>query len=567
MSPVEPLQHSTSSQDISRFLVDLQRSRERYAATTVGERIELAEACAEGVVAIARDWVEAACQAKSIPPTSPARAEEILAGPVAALRCLRLLVHSLRGIEAKGVPQLPGRAHAGPDGRLRVPLFPTKILFDRLVLFPLKITAWMREGLSESDLTGQLAVAYRGESARPAKTAVILGAGNVSAIPLTDTFSKLFQEGHVVLLKMSPVNAYLGPLLERALRPLIEPGYLRIAYGDAEVGAMAIEHALADEVHITGGIESHDRVVWGPSGPEHDARKQAGTPLLDKPITSELGNVSPWILGPGRYSARQLAFQAENVAASVVNNVSFNCVATKVLITWKHWPQRSQFLDLLEGVFDRTPRRVSYYPGAVERYCRVTGVPGEGVTEELPWTLRREVDPDREPQYLQHESFVCVVAEVALEAPTPERFLRRAVAFANERLTGTLCATLTLPAGFRRLASNEQLVQTCLAELRYGAIAINHWPGLMYAMMTPPWGGFPGSTLADAQSGLGWVHNTFMLDGIEKSVLEGPLTMFPKPVWFPSHQRAEPVAWSFFELYRQPSWFNLTRLLLASLRP
>jgi aldehyde dehydrogenase (NAD(P)+) len=179
--------------------------------------------------------------------------------------------------------------------------------------------------------------------------------------------------------------------------------------------------------------------------------------------------------------------------------------------------------------------------------------------------LRRDVNPAEEPQYFNEESFVCVVAEVALDGPTPENFFCRAADFANEQLEGTLCAAITLPARFRRRPSNEKLLQTCLAELKYGAIAINHWPGLMYALMSPPWGGFPGSTLADAQSGIGWVHNTFMLDGIEKSVLEGPLTMFPKPAWFPSHSRAEQVAWSFFELYQRPSWMNLTRLLFASL--
>jgi hypothetical protein len=104
-----------------------------------------------------------------------------------------------------------------------------------------------------------------------------------------------------------------------------------------------------------------------------------------------------------------------------------------------------------------------------------------------------------------------------------------------------------------------------LGELRYGAVAVNHWPGLMYAMMSPPWGGFPGSTLADAQSGIGCVHNTFMLEGIEKSVLEGPLTMFPKPPWFPSHPHAERVAWSYFRLYHRPSWINATRLLFGSI--
>jgi hypothetical protein len=87
----------------------------------------------------------------------------------------------------------------------------------------------------------------------------------------------------------------------------------------------------------------------------------------------------------------------------------------------------------------------------------------------------------------------------------------------------------------------------------------------MYAMMSPPWGGFPGSTLADPQSGIGWVHNTFLLDGIEKSVLEGPLTVFPKPPWFPGHAGAERVAWSYLRLYHKASWINVLRLLSASI--
>ena len=108
----------------------------------------------------------------------------------------------------------------GRDGRLRVPLFPTGNLYDRLVLFPFKVSAWMRDGLRSSDLGSHLATHYRAATPRSSKTVVVLGAGNVSAIPVTDTFTKLFQEGKVVLLKMSPVNGCLGPIFERALQPL-----------------------------------------------------------------------------------------------------------------------------------------------------------------------------------------------------------------------------------------------------------------------------------------------------------------------------------------------------------
>jgi len=37
---------------------------------------------------------------------------------------------------------------------------------------------------------------------------------------------------------------------------------------------------------------------------------------------------------------------------------------------------------------------------------------------------------------------------------------------------------------------------------------------------------------ADIQSGTGWVHNTTMLEGVEKAVLRHPLTIVPKPATF-----------------------------------
>ena len=556
----------TPLETVAQYLEQLNQSKRCFAESTVQQRIALVNECADGLAAIAQPWVDAACQAKKIPAGSPFRAEEVFAGPVATLRYLRLLAHSLREIETSGTPRLPGRAYVGADGRLRVPLLPTGQLYDRLALFPFQVTARMREGLRQKDLSDCLATAYRGSGPGPGKTVVVLGAGNVSAIPLTDAFTKMFQEGRVVLLKMSPVNEYLGSLFERALQPLMKPGYLRFVYGGPKVGDFAVHHPLVDEVHITGSLQSHEQIVWGTAGPEREARIAEGRPALQKPVSSELGSVSPWIFYPSAYTAKQLAFQGENVAASVINNVSFNCVATKVLITWKQWSHRTQLLDRIEEVFAQTPLRHAYYPGAVDRYRRFAVVrPDAELTESLPWVLIRDVVPDQQPRYFQEESFVCVLAEVALDAATPEAFLRQAVSFANERLLGNLCAAITLPKHYRSVSSNERLLQTALGELQYGMVAINHWPGLMYAMMSPPWGGFPGNTLADPQSGIGAVHNTFLLEGVEQAVLEGPLTIAPKPPWFPSCSNAERVAWAYFQLYRRPAPLQAARLLLAAI--
>ena len=117
MSSAEMTQKQTPNEQIGRFLEELDRSKEHYAQTSVRQRIALAERCAEGVAEIAPQWVDAACQAKSIPDGSPQRAEEVFAGPVATLRFLRLLVHSLRGIETAGIPRLPDGVHEGQDGR------------------------------------------------------------------------------------------------------------------------------------------------------------------------------------------------------------------------------------------------------------------------------------------------------------------------------------------------------------------------------------------------------------------------------------------------------------------
>jgi aldehyde dehydrogenase (NAD(P)+) len=118
---------------------------------------------------------------------------------------------------------------------------------------------------------------------------------------------------------------------------------------------------------------------------------------------------------------------------------------------------------------------------------------------------------------------------------------------------------------WRRRGDNDRQLQRAIADLRYGAVAINHWPGLVFAMMSPPWGGFPGGTPQRPQSGVGWVHNTFFLDGVQKTVLDGPLVVEPKPLWLPTHRTAEVLAWRVFDLYARPGLMRLPAIMLCAL--
>ena len=73
------------------------------------------------------------------------------------------------------------------------------------------------------------------------------------------------------------------------------------------------------------------------------------------------------------------------------------------------------------------------------------------------------------------------------------------------------------------------------------------------------------ATLENIQSGLGWVHNTFMLNGIDKAVVRGPLVAKPHPLWFYDNPKAGAVAPRVADLEASPSWGKLPGLLVRVL--
>lgn len=573
----------------------LDAGKRQLAKLTVGQRLALLEQCLPSISGVAREWTDAACAAKGIPAKSPLRAEEILAGPVATLRQLQLFLMTMRHIARYGAPPIPRLVEHPSGKRLGAIVTPTAGLFDPLCFVNFTAISWLDAQITRDNIRQHLAPAYEGLGRTGLST--VLGAGNVSSIALTDVLTKLCVDNRAVLLKMNPVNDYLAPIFERALQPLIQADLLRVVTGDASVAAKAIHDPRVDDVHITGSGKTHDAICWGADAETQQRRKQANDPLLKKPMTSELGNVSPWIVVPGTYSASQLRSQAQNIVGSLTNNAAFNCVATRAIVTWKQWPERESFMQTIEGLLARVPQRKAYYPGAHQRYASFTGVAPEdaqkhlksgtlsdhgisarkaradGTTffvagpgqrdDSLPWTLIRNLSPlDNSPLYCE-ESFVCVCVEVAIDAVSPEDFLNKAIEFSNERLWGTLATSLSIPNDMQRGQQRLHL-QDAIDRLRFGVVSLNQWSGLAFALMSPPWGGYPGGTLQNPHSGVGWVHNSLMLAGIEKTVLSAPLVVLPKPVWVPEHYRPEPVAWALLDLFRNPSWGNASKLSLTA---
>ncbi len=548
------------------------RVRERaqeWARLPLRDKAALVRAIMAGTAKVADRSVAAACAAKGIPEGSPLEGEEWLGGPYVTLRILSQLFRSLSSLERSGTTLVP-RPGRTTEGRLSLRVFPGDRL-DALLFVGASAEVVMEEGVDEAALERTRARFYR-EPDHQGRLCLVLGAGNVNAIPAADVLTKMFNEGKVCLLKLNPVNAYLGPFLEEAFAPLVARGYLALVYGGAEEGAFLTGHPAVDEVHITGSDRTHDLLVWGPPGPERAERMARGTPLLAKEITSELGNVTPVIVVPGPYSERQLAWQADDVAGMVTNNASFNCIAAKMLVTPRGWPARDRFLDLVMRHMALVPARRAWYPGAPDRWRSLaegrerlrTEGGGEGT---LPWTLIDGLDAgDAGEKAFRVEPFCSILWEVPLGSPDPVEFLEAAVEFCNRRLWGTLGAALVVHPSTLSDPATGPAVERAIARLRYGTVALNVWPSLAFAIGNTPWGGAPGSSLTDIQSGRGWVHNTLMLERVEKVVLRHPVTSPVKLPYVPSHRTAQVLGRRLTRLAASGNLLQLPGVVAAALR-
>jgi len=540
-----------------------------WAEHPLGARIALARSMLRGATRISERSVALACAAKGVARGTPPEGEEWLATPWSLLRLLRQTVRSLVMLERNGNTPV-GKLGETVDGRLTVRVFPASRL-DALLFTGIVGDVHLEEGMDEAELHRSRARFYK-EPSHGGKVCLVLGAGNVNSIPGMDVATKLFNEGKVCLLKMNPVNAYMGPLYEEAFADAIAAGFLAVVYGGPDEGAYLAHHPAVDEVHITGSAATHDLVVWGPPGPERAERMARGTPLLAKEITSELGNVTPVLVVPGPWGDRELAYQAESVAGMVTHNASFNCLAGKMLVMPKGWRLRDRFLELVLERMAATPARRAWYPGAEQRYRSLTQGRAEirrigGGEGTLPWTMLTGLDPaDTSEKAFSTEPFCSILSEVQIGSADPVEFLDAAVRFSNDRLWGTLSAAVVVSGRTQSDAATRAALDRAVRALRYGSVGVNVWPGIGYASGTGPHGAYPGSALTDIQSGRGFVHNTRMLEHVEKAVFRAPAWSPIKLPFFPSHRSAHVLGRRLTWLEEDGSWAKLPAVVAAALR-
>uniref|UniRef100_A0A1D2A582 Aldehyde dehydrogenase domain-containing protein n=1 Tax=Auxenochlorella protothecoides TaxID=3075 RepID=A0A1D2A582_AUXPR len=550
---VEPLP-ATDQHELERVVASLKAKAPQWVGLPPPTRASLLRACLPTLLATVPGAAAAGEAAKGS--YGSGRAEEALNWTPIAI-CLRELAEAM---EAGGAPPTLG-SRRRPDGQWVVDVFPSGL--ERLLNAGFRGSVWVTPG-QEPTQGALYARKAAGVPGPDAGVALVLGAGNQVSVAACDILHKLVVDDQVVVCKMNPVNEYMGPFVAAALAPLVQAGYVAVVYGGGEVGRALCTHPDVDSIHLTGAAATYDAIVW-------QGKPKVGDPPCTKHVGAELGCVTPYIITPGPWTDAELAYHADTVASALILNAGHNCLKVELVVTDAAWELRPKFLDALRAKLAACPRRVAYYPTSDEKFQAFRERFPEGV-EELglesgpgtsPWLFKAGQSVDSVDA--QHENWCGVLQEVALEGTggDPAAFLRAAVEFANERVWGTLSAGLIIHPATK--AAHSEAFDAAVAELRYGAIAINCPTTMCFVNTCLPWGGYPGSTPQDIGSGNCYVHNTKLIDHPQKGVLEAPWTVRPKPFWATQNPSLEGMAPAALKFFAYPTVWNMIKVIWKTL--
>jgi len=427
-----------------------------------------------------------------------------------------------------GKPPQASNIEKRPDGSTRATVFPSKCM-DKLVG---DTGCMMACPLGKG---GSFDVVLRGPAKQfnpleiPASVTGILGAGNTD-IP-NDIIDPMCKDNSVVVYKSNPVMARGAEVKRRIFKPLIDGGYLYMCHGGLEQGKMIVDSPKVEKLGCTGSVQTHDKIVWG----NQDKTDPNVQPLVTKPFLSELGSVNPYIVVPGNWSAHEIEHQAHCLIAYKMINNGHICASPQVIITCKNWPQREAFLEAVRKEVKNWPAYRMFYPGVRKSYEEHKAALGGGsdVTiqqsslgfgdAESPLLFKTGVSPDvgadGPPMAWKNEAFCPILTEVPLDTEaTFDAFLPAAVDFAHNRLWGSLTCSIVVDDTTK--ARNQVALDTILDGMRFGTVGVNMPASLANAFPVLCWGGFPGHTARDVQSGIGFLGNFCCYENAEKTIMQ-----------------------------------------------
>ena len=156
------------------------------------------------------------------------------------------------------------------------------------------------------------------------------------------------------------------------------------------------------------------------------------------------------LAGPGGvWTEEELTHHAGLLAMSFVSQNSCNCLAPKLVVVDKDWPQRQAFITAVHDILRRFPALPPHYPGTTERYNgfraaystrqeiasgRVPTPSETTLPPALPWMFVH-LDETSDKYALKNEAFAPVLAFYSLPGNREvSGFLKRALSFVNDEV-------------------------------------------------------------------------------------------------------------------------------------
>lgn len=541
-------------QAMGDFLRKSANKKKEWAKRNLLEKTILISQVKERLKKCAEQMVKVSIHYKGAEGNPCVESEEWFAGPVVLMRYLSLLEKTLKSEFFQPLKT------SKKNKRLECEVLPQNI-WEKLVWLGMSAKVILQEGREDSR-----AARYHNGNL-DGLCSLVLGAGNVASIAAADALHKLFVENSICIVKMNPVNQYLCDVFQEIFQPLIDEEFLLFVTGDAEIGEILCQHEAIDNIHITGSEATHSKIVQGSPDP-----KEITQPKINKPITSELGCVSPVAIFPGVWTDSEMDFVTNHILGGMTNNASFNCNAMKVIAINSEWAQKKIFVQNLKNKLFHFPSRNAYYPGAKERYEKVLEANKQyqiskspcAHSHHLPWTIIEGIPYDHPNPFFEVECFCSVFAIVEVPGIDFSSYSENLLEFFSQKLYGNLSASVFIHPTTKKIHRAQW--NHFLENLNYGSIAINCWAALSYGLGVTTWGAFPGNTLQNVSSGIGTVHNSFFFDHPEKSIVEAPFYSPLTPTWTPAHKNALATAKALFNFESTPSLKKLLKLFQEALR-
>ncbi len=542
--------------DIDRNISKLRVNSAEFLNLDQSNLILMLEQAVQNIKTISYYWASLSSEKKGILSKSK-EGEEWIGGPFACIYAIQYFIETIKNNDDLDISKYD-------DLNNSYKVFPTKNI--EKLLFPfLEGEIRFGKNLNFEQINEYRGFANRFEKNEP-KITLVLGAGNVSSIPVLDALFHMIAYKSVIYLKLNPVNDYLLPIFNQVFEPFISRGFMIITKGDMEASQYLTQHDGFQQTHLTGSNYTYENIVYGKTLSDKERSLKTYPKVNKKPITSELGNVTPIIVHPGNWSRSEIKHQAKKIVTAKLNNSGFNCIAAQVVVLPKDWKHSEQLKNYIKYYLKKIGDTTSYYPGANENLKDLIESDNyEQVNELTCSTPFLVAELDLEKEYGNKEVWSTALYFKEISYSSYENFAKKAIDYVNNDLWGNLGVTVLIK-NFKK-KKNKIIMKYYVDELKYGTVAINEWSALGFVIPSLPWGGYPGNRDNDIQSGQGYVHNSYLFESPQKGIVYSKFRLSPliDPPWFVSNKKAHRIFKHLTHYQATKSKINLIKLIFSTL--